>query len=61
MNDADTLIKVSGTGKKIGFEWGGDWKSIKDYPHFQITFGESVSELYTLTKANNDDPISLKL
>ena len=61
VDDANTLIKVAGTGKKLGFEWGGDWKSIKDYPHFQITFGKSVSQLYKLTKANNDDPISLKL
>lgn len=22
-------------GKKYGFEWGGDWKDWKDYPHFQ--------------------------
>lgn len=28
-----------------GFEWGGSWKSIKDYPHFQITFGLSVAEM----------------
>lgn len=61
VNDAETLIKVSDTGKKLGFEWGGDWKSIKDYPHYQITFGKSVSQLYKLTKENNDDPISLKL
>jgi peptidoglycan L-alanyl-D-glutamate endopeptidase CwlK len=26
-------------------EWGGDWKSLKDYPHFQYTFGLSLSEL----------------
>lgn len=61
VNDADTLIKVSETGKNLGFEWGGDWKTIKDYPHYQITFGKSVSALYKLTKANNDDPLSLKI
>ncbi|MCU4320299.1 M15 family metallopeptidase [Acinetobacter bereziniae] len=61
VNDAKTLIKVSATGKALGFEWGGDWKTIKDYPHYQITFGKSVSQLYKLTKANNDDPLSLKL
>lgn len=22
--------------KKYGFEWGGDWKSVKDYQHFEI-------------------------
>lgn len=26
---------VSRIGKEIGFEWGGDWKSIVDKPHFQ--------------------------
>ncbi|MGE7612534.1 M15 family metallopeptidase [Paenibacillus sp. NPDC101420] len=23
----------------MGFEWGGDWTTFKDYPHFQLTFG----------------------
>lgn len=23
-------------GKSLGFEWGGDWKSFKDEPHFQF-------------------------
>jgi len=31
--------------EKYGFEWGARWKSFKDYPHFQITFGLSVSQL----------------
>jgi peptidoglycan L-alanyl-D-glutamate endopeptidase CwlK len=25
--------------KSNGWEWGGDWKSFKDAPHFQKTFG----------------------
>lgn len=25
--------------KAQGLEWGGDWKSIKDLPHFQLTGG----------------------
>jgi peptidoglycan hydrolase-like protein with peptidoglycan-binding domain len=24
-------------GKSVGLEWGGDWTSFKDYPHFQYT------------------------
>lgn len=28
-----------------GWEWGGRWKSIKDKPHFQKTFGHSVAWL----------------
>lgn len=23
----------------LGFEWGGSWRTFKDLPHFQITFG----------------------
>lgn len=23
-------------GKSLGLEWGGDWRSFKDYSHFQI-------------------------
>ena len=55
----DRFLGISVLGKNWGLN-GGDWESIKDYPHFQITFGKSVSQLYKLTKANNDDPISLK-
>jgi hypothetical protein len=29
----------------LGFEWGGNWNSFKDYPHFQMTFGQSISQL----------------
>lgn len=28
-----------------GWEWGGNWKTLKDYPHFQKTFGYSVGDL----------------
>lgn len=31
--------------KALGFEWGGDFVSIKDAPHFQITFGMTTSQL----------------
>jgi peptidoglycan L-alanyl-D-glutamate endopeptidase CwlK len=27
--------------KSKGYEWGGDWNSFKDYPHFQKAFGLS--------------------
>lgn len=25
--------------KRLGFAWGGDWKSFVDMPHFEMTFG----------------------
>jgi peptidoglycan L-alanyl-D-glutamate endopeptidase CwlK len=31
--------------KALGFEWGGDFVSIKDAPHFQMTFGLSTAQL----------------
>ncbi len=41
-------MEVVDTFKKRGFEWGGDWHSIKDNPHFQRTHGYSVSQLFDL-------------
>jgi len=32
-------MEVTNYFKSIGFEWGGDWKSFKDAPHFQKAFG----------------------
>lgn len=31
--------------KSIGWVWGGDWKSFKDYPHFEKTFGHTWKTL----------------
>ncbi len=41
-NDIDSLTKIAKHIKQqalvLGYsiEWGGDWKSIKDYPHFEL-------------------------
>ncbi len=31
--------------KALGFEWGGDFTSIKDAPHFQMSFGLMIAQL----------------
>jgi len=31
--------------KSIGWEWGGDWRSFPDMPHFQKTFGYTWQSL----------------
>jgi len=31
--------------KSKGYEWGGDWKSFKDFPHFQKAFGLTWQQL----------------
>jgi peptidoglycan L-alanyl-D-glutamate endopeptidase CwlK len=30
--------EVVAIAKQEGFEWGGDWKKFKDYPHFEMKF-----------------------
>jgi peptidoglycan L-alanyl-D-glutamate endopeptidase CwlK len=37
--------------KAAGWEWGGEWHSIKDYPHFQKTFGHTWQQLLAKYKA----------
>ena len=46
-NNATKLFnKVGSIGKKLGLEWGGDWKSIKDLPHFQLPdWGSTATQL----------------
>ena len=46
-NNATKLFnKVGAIGKKIGLEWGGDWKRIKDLPHFQLPdWGSTATQL----------------
>lgn len=34
--------------KEHGFEWGGDWHTFKDMPHFQMTFGYTWRDLKQL-------------
>ncbi|MNW50982.1 Peptidoglycan L-alanyl-D-glutamate endopeptidase CwlK precursor [compost metagenome] len=30
--------------KSLGFEWGGDWRSFKDMPHFEMCFGLTTAQ-----------------
>ena len=41
--------KVGAMGKALGLEWGGDWKSIVDMPHFQLPdWGSGTAKLKEL-------------
>lgn len=35
--------RIGVLGASLGLEWGGDWKSLKDLPHFQYTGGLSLA------------------
>lgn len=41
-------------GKSLGLEWGGDFKSIKDLPHYQYTGGLSLDRCRELFPAGFD-------
>ena len=47
--------QVAEIGKKLGLEWAGDWKSFKEFPHFQYTGGLTIAEL----KAGKQIPSAL--
>jgi peptidoglycan L-alanyl-D-glutamate endopeptidase CwlK len=34
-SDVEFFKKVGAVGKSLGLFWGGDFKSFKDYPHFE--------------------------
>lgn len=38
--------------KSHGYKWGGDFRSFKDGPHFEKTFGHTWQQLLELKKAN---------
>ena len=48
--DNDNWDKIGELGKKYGFEWGGDWESFVDKPHFQKPYGHYCG--YWLDKYN---------
>ncbi|MBV9673136.1 MAG: M15 family metallopeptidase [Verrucomicrobia bacterium] len=42
------LYKSAGViGKQQGLEWGGDWESFQDEPHFQVVAETQLSEIRT--------------
>ncbi|WP_433943593.1 M15 family metallopeptidase [Paenibacillus sp. SN-8-1] len=36
--------EVVADAKRLGWAWGGDWRTFKDYPHFEMTFGLSTAQ-----------------
>lgn len=55
-NDKDGIadwLEVVKVFEAAGWEWGGKWSSIKDYPHVQKTFGYRWQVL--LSKYNSKD------
>ncbi|MFD6207469.1 M15 family metallopeptidase [Peribacillus sp. NPDC060253] len=49
--------RVAAIGKELGFNWGGDWTSFKDYPHLEMTGGLSLTQL----QAGKDPQLTFNL
>ncbi|TGB04678.1 M15 family metallopeptidase [Halobacillus salinus] len=37
--------RVAAIGKQLGFQWGGDWKTFRDYPHLDLAVGLTWRDL----------------
>jgi len=43
--DIEKYKTMGRLGEQVGLEWGGSFKDLVDYPHFQYTFGLSTQDL----------------
>ena len=48
-------MKVVNVFKKHGFVWGGDFKTILDQPHFEMTLGNNWRDLLVKVKSGKVD------
>jgi peptidoglycan L-alanyl-D-glutamate endopeptidase CwlK len=46
--------KAAVIAEKYNIEWGGNWKSFKDYPHFEYKTGKTLSQLRQLVTEGKD-------
>lgn len=46
--------KAALIAEKYNIEWGGSWKSFKDYPHFEYKTGMSISQLRQIVLEGRD-------
>jgi len=54
--EADKLYAEIGRIAEVnGIEWAGHWKSFQETPHFQVTFGMTLTEARARMEANGHD------
>jgi len=54
LEESPLYKEVGGIGKSLGLEWGGDWKSIVDEPHFEVKTGLTMAEKRARVAAGKD-------
>lgn len=45
LEESPLYAKAGAIGKSLGLEWGGDWKSFTDEPHFQLKTGLTLAQM----------------
>jgi peptidoglycan L-alanyl-D-glutamate endopeptidase CwlK len=53
--DSPDYAKAGAIGRKVGVEWGGDWKGIVDRPHFQCPSPLPIARMREIVLANGGD------
>ncbi|MCD5326150.1 MULTISPECIES: M15 family metallopeptidase [Pontibacillus] len=53
-NVNDDWRRVAELAKSVGFSWGGDWTSFKDYPHLDLSCGLSWQDFANGKRPNLD-------
>ena len=44
LDDSPLYARVGQAGRELGLEWGGDWMSFPDEPHFQLSSSYSLAQ-----------------
>lgn len=55
--ESPLYAKAGAIGREMGLEWGGDWKTIVDLPHFQCKTGLTLAQLRALHNQGKPIPI----
>jgi peptidoglycan LD-endopeptidase CwlK len=45
LRDGPEFDRAGALGTALGLEWGGNWRTIQDRPHFQFTGGQTTRQL----------------
>lgn len=45
LGDSPHYRECGEAGRSLGLEWGGDWKSFRDEPHFQVKSGLTLAQM----------------
>ena len=55
LDESPAYKAVGALGEQLGLEWGGDWKSIQDEPHFELrpSWARDMSEGALLAELRN--------